>query len=164
MDSSPDNIVPPWLLPCSCIQPQCHYNAHFKPDILCAQGIPYNGTPLLHPDPNIKIQFIEFIHTNNRFADKRIQNKTNKYTPLLNEFFRQGWTVPPIFILIAGAKGTTHIPTLQALHEQLHLPQDAIKSTLTHLNTISIQYLTSIILHKRKLEHHQRLLHTQYPP
>ena len=164
MNSPLDNTVQPWLLPCSCIQPQCHCNAHFKPNILCVQGVSYNGTPPLHLDPNIKIQFIEFTYTNDRFVDKRIQRKTNKYILLLNEICRQGWNIPPILILTVDAKGTSHIPTLQTLHKQLHLPQDANKTTLTHLNTISIQYLTSIILHKRKLEHHQPLPHTKDPP
>ena len=164
MNSSPDNTVLQWLLPCSCTQTRCHCNARLKPDILCAQGIPYNGTPPLHPDPNIKIQFIEFTYTNDHFAAERIQQKINKYTPLINEIRQLGWTTPPILILTAGARGTTYTPTFQALHEQLHLPKEAIKSTLLHLNTISIQHLASIILHKRKIEHNQPLPHTQDPP
>ena len=131
MNFSLDNIVPQWLLPCSCTQTRCHCNARLKPDILCAQGIPYNGTPPLHLDPNIKIQFIEFTYTNNQFAAERIQRKINKFTPLMNELRQQGWTTPLILILTGGARGTTHTLTFQALHKQLHLPKDAIKSTLT---------------------------------
>ena len=164
MNSSPDNTIPQWLLPCSCTQTRCHCNARLKLDILYAQGIPYNGTPPLHCDPNITIQFIEFTYTNDRFAAERIQQKINKYTPLINKLRQLGWTTPPILILTVGARGTTHIPTFQALHEQLRLPKDEIKSTLTHLNTISIQHFASIILHKRKIEHNQPLPHTQDPP
>ena len=72
MNSSPENTIPHWLLPCSCTQTRCYCNARLKPDILCAQGIPYNGTPPLHPDPNITIQFIEFTYTNDRFSTKRV--------------------------------------------------------------------------------------------
>ena len=164
MNSSPENTIPHWLLPCSSTQTRCYCNDRLKPDILCTQGIPYNGTPPLHPDPNITIQFIEFTYTNDRFSTERIQQKINKYTPLINELRQLGWTTPPILILTAGARGTTHIPTFQALHDQLRLPTDEIKSTLTHLNTISIQHLASIILYKRKIEHNQPLPHTQDPP
>ena len=48
-----DNIVPTWLLPCTCGAQRCHCNARFKPNILCIIGHPYN-----HPPPKLVIQFI----------------------------------------------------------------------------------------------------------
>ena len=87
-----------------------------------------------------------------------------RYMPLLNEICSNGWNVSSIIILTADAKGTTHISTLQILYEQVLLPQDNIKTTLTQLNIISIQFLTSIILHKCKIEYHQPLPDPYDPP
>ena len=70
MNSPPDNTVPSWLIQCSCNTPRCQCNARFRSDLLCVQGIPYKGTPPTKPNPNIKIQFIEYSYTNDRFADK----------------------------------------------------------------------------------------------
>ena len=62
-----ENIVPPWLLPCTCGTQRCHYNARLKPDILCIIGHPYNSPPLGTPTPEITIQFLEFTYCNDRF-------------------------------------------------------------------------------------------------
>ena len=164
MNSIRENIVPSWLLQCSYTTQCCNCNARFKPNILCIQGIPHNGSPPSHPDPNIKIQFIEFTYTNDQFANKRLQHKTTKYTSLLNKIQGNGWNVPPIIILTTGAKGTTNTPTLQILQEQLHLLLESIKKTLIQLHNISIQSLISITLYKRKLKHHQPLPLTYDPP
>ena len=78
--------------------------------------------------------------------------------PFLNEICNNGPPIILLLIVVVGAKGTTHIPTnFQILQEELYLPQDNIKSTLTQLNTISIQFIISIILHKRRIEHHSPL-------
>jgi hypothetical protein len=39
----------------------------------------------------------------------------------------------------------------------IHLYKSIIKDTLININTIAIQYLTSIILYKRRIENHQPL-------
>ena len=44
-DSPQENIVPGWLLPCTCDTQRCHCNARLKPDILCVIGHPYNSPP-----------------------------------------------------------------------------------------------------------------------
>ena len=61
-------------------------------------------------------------------------------------------------ILTTTTRNTTHIPILQILQEQV-LPQNNTKSILRQINTISIQFLTSIILHKKRLKHHHYLIH-----
>ena len=48
-DSPQENIVPAWLLPCTCDTQRCHCNALLKPDILCVIGHPYNFPPQKHP-------------------------------------------------------------------------------------------------------------------
>jgi len=63
-----ENIVPPWLLPCSCERQRCHCNARFKPDILCVKGFPYHDNPPTNPDNNFTIQFIEFKNSNDKFS------------------------------------------------------------------------------------------------
>ena len=78
-------IVPPWLLPCTCQIPRCHYNARFKPDILCVRIIRYLDDPPLQLAPHITIQFIEFTYTNDRFSHEIIQEKIEKYIPLLED-------------------------------------------------------------------------------
>jgi hypothetical protein len=52
------------LLPCTCNTPRCYCNAHFKPDLLCVQGIPYQYPPPTTPTSSITIQFIEFTFCN----------------------------------------------------------------------------------------------------
>ena len=46
-----ENIVPTWLLPCTCGTLRCHCNARLEPDILCILGHPYNYPPPEVPTP-----------------------------------------------------------------------------------------------------------------
>jgi hypothetical protein len=50
-----------------------------------------------------------------------------------------------------------HIPSITQVHTTYKYKKSIIKDTLININTIAIQYLTSIILHKRRLENHQPL-------
>ena len=64
-----ENIIPPWLLACSCAHQRCHCNAIFKPYILCVKGHPHNNNiPPSNPSNNITIQFVELTYCNNRFS------------------------------------------------------------------------------------------------
>ena len=63
-----ENIVPNWLLPCTCGTQRCHCNARFRPDILCVNGLPYQNDLPIDIDPNLTIQFIEFTYYNDRFS------------------------------------------------------------------------------------------------
>ena len=82
-DNPPENTVPPWLLPCTCGLQRCHYNARFKPDIICVKGLPYQANPPTTPKNNLKIQFIEFTYCNDRFSLETITRKTENINHLL---------------------------------------------------------------------------------
>ena len=41
----PENIVPTWLLPRTCGQQRCLWNAVFKTDLVCVKGLPYQSPP-----------------------------------------------------------------------------------------------------------------------
>jgi len=60
-------------------------------------------------------------------------------------------------VLTAGARGTTYTPSIKLLEKRLKIPESSIKNTFKKINTISIQYAASIILHKRKIENNQTL-------
>ena len=141
----------------TCSTTRCHCNARLRPDLLCIQGLPYLSNPPDIIDPSLTIQFIEFTYTNDRYPINKITAKHNKYQPLLNNIHALGWTVAPLLVISASVRGTTHIPSIQQLHNTYKLPETSIKSTLTNINTIAIQHLTSIILHKRRLENNQPL-------
>jgi hypothetical protein len=150
-----ENTVPAWLLPCTCQQQRCHCNARFKPDLLCIKKLPHQSTPPLNPTNNLTVQFIEFTYTNDRFSQDTINNKTQKYQPLIDNINQLGWKVNPLMVITAGARGTTHIPSMKQLEEEFEIPPSNIKQTFKAINTIAIQYAGSILLHKRHIENHQ---------
>jgi len=106
-----ENTVPPWLLPCSCERQRCHCNARFKLDILCVKGLSYQSNPPTNPENNFTIQFIEFTYTNDIFLEETIDNKIQKYQPLINSIMAQGWNVDP------------PLSSQRGLEEQHTLPQ-----------------------------------------
>ena len=153
----PENTVPNWLLPCTCYTTRCQCNARLRPDLLCIKGLPYLNNPPDTIDPTLTIQFIEFTYTNDRYPEDKIAAKTNKYQPLLDTIQTLGWKVAPLLVISAGVRGTTHIPSIKKLQSTYKFSETLIKSTLININTIAIQHLTSIILHKRRLENNQPL-------
>ena len=150
-----ENTVPTWLLPCTCAQQRCHCNARFKPDLLCIKELPHQNTPPTHPTDNLTIQFIEFTYTNDRFSQDTINNKIQKYQPLINNITRQGWKIEPLIVITAGARGTTHAPSMKQLEQTFKIPENFTKNAFKEINTIAIQYASSILLHKRRLENNQ---------
>jgi type IV secretory pathway ATPase VirB11/archaellum biosynthesis ATPase len=52
-------------------------------------------------------------------------------------------------VLVAGARATTHIPTMKELEKKLKLPNMKIKNTFKQINIIAIQYAHSISVHKK---------------
>jgi hypothetical protein len=104
-----DNIVPDWLLPCSCPNKSCHYNARKNPDILLMINHPYNNPPPMQPTPNITIQFIEFTYSNNRFPPEKVIEKEIKHALLIRDIQNQRWTITPLFVIIARARGAQKI-------------------------------------------------------
>jgi hypothetical protein len=152
-----ENTVPNWLLPCTCSTQRCHYNARFRPDILCVKGLPYQNAPPSEVDPNLTIQFIEFTYCNDKFSLEAIEAKNNKYSPLIASIASRGWKIEPLIIITAGARATAHIPSMKALETNFKIPMATIKNTFKNINTIAIQYAMSILLHKRRIENHQPL-------
>jgi hypothetical protein len=156
-DAPPDNTVPPWLLPCSCGPLRCHCLAHLQLDLLCVQGISYNHSLPTQPNPTLIIQFIEFTFCNDRFSLDTIALKTTKYQPLLNLIRSLGWTVAPLIVITAGARATTHLPSIKYLHTLFKIPVLRITQTFTNINIIAIHHAMSILLHKRRIENNQPL-------
>jgi len=79
------------------------------------------------------------------------------YQPLRDDIQALGWNVAPLLVISAGARGTTHIPSIKQLQNTYKFSETLIKTTLTNINTIAIHHLTSIILHKPRLENNQPL-------
>ena len=157
-DNNPqENTIPTWLLPCTCEQQRCHNNARFKPDLLCIKELPHQSTPPPHPTDNLTVQFIEFTYTYDRFPQDTIDNKIQKYQPLINDITQQGWKVNPLIVISAGARGTIHTPSMKQLEQTFKLPQNSINHTFKEINTIAIQYASSILLHKRRIENNQAI-------
>src|SRR5579875_1316304 len=130
-------------------------NARFKPDILCIKGLPHQNDPPQNPEDNLTIQFIKFTYTNDRFSPETINNKIQKYQPLINSVIQQGWKVDPLIVITAGARGTTHSPSMKILETKFNISETSIKNTFKSINTIAIQYAGSILLHKRRIENNQ---------
>ena len=100
------------------------------------------------------LQFIEFTYTNDRFSQDTINNKIQKYQLLINDITQQGWKVDP---LTAGARGTMHIPSMKQLEQTCKIPENNVKNTFKAINTIAIQFATSILLHKRRIANSQAI-------
>ena len=152
-----ENTVPPWLLTCTCGQQRCHCNARLKPDILCIKGLPYQSTPPITSSDNLTIQFVEFTYTNDRFPQETINTKTQKYQPLIDTLNQQGWKTDPLIVITAGARGTTHAPSMKQLISTFKLNENTVKNTFEAINTIAIHHAGSILLHKRIIENKQAL-------
>ena len=63
-----ENIMPPWLLPCTCGAQRCHCSTMLKLDTLCIIGRLYNHPPLETLAPEFTIQFIQFTYYNDKFV------------------------------------------------------------------------------------------------
>ena len=112
----------------------------------------------------LTIQFIDFTYCNDRSQQETIENKNQKYQPLLIDITNLGWKVDPLIVITAGARGTTHTPSMKLLERKFKLPETrkfklpiTIKHTFKEINTTAIQHARSIILHKRKIENYQPL-------
>ena len=156
-DNPPENTNPPWLFSCTCGLQRCHCNARFKLDIICVKGLPYQANPPTILENNLKIQFIEFTYCIDRFSPETISRKTEKYQSLIDNITNRGWNVEPLIVITAGARATTHMPSMKILEEKFKIPKETIRKTFTEINTIAIQHAMSIILHKRRLENNEPL-------
>jgi hypothetical protein len=154
-----ENIVPNWLLPCSCNNQtqRCQCNARLRPNILCIRNHPYNVEPPQEPNHTLTVQFIEFTYYNDRYSPDKIQDKTDKYLGLINDINARGWNVDLVITLIACTKGSTHKNTISKLKRAYSLPKNIIEPMVSQLNIIAIKYTMNILLFKRKLENNQPL-------
>ena len=41
------------------------------------------------------------------------EKKTTKYQPLINNIIAKGWKVTPLMVIAAGARATTHNPSMK---------------------------------------------------
>jgi len=69
----------------------------------------------------------------------------------------QGWNVDPIIVITAGARGTTHTPSMQQIITTFKLPENTVKHTFEAINTSAIDHAGSILLHKRRIENNQAI-------
>ena len=53
-------------------------------------------SPPTNIDPNLTMQFIEFIYCNDRFSPETLKAKNNKYIPLIDSIAARGWKVNPL--------------------------------------------------------------------
>jgi hypothetical protein len=74
------------------------------------------------------------------------------YLLLINGIQMLGWKVAPLIVISAGIRGTTYNPSIQTLQTKIFK-----KETLININTIAIQHLSLIILHKCRLKNNQPL-------
>ena len=142
-DNPSENMVPPWLLPCTCGLQRCHCNARFEPDIICVKGLLYQANSPVILGNDLKIQFIEFTYCNDGFSP---ETKTEKYQPLIDNITNRGWNVEPLIVITAGARASTYIPSMKILKEKFKISEKTIRQTFNNINTIAIQYVGSIIL------------------
>ena len=119
--------------------------------------LPHQNTPPTHPTNNLTIQFIESTYTNDIFPQDTINNKIQKYQLLINAITQQGWKIDPLIVITAGARGTTHTPSIKQLEETFKIPNNSVNHTFNEINIIAIQYASSVVLHKRRIENNQAI-------
>jgi hypothetical protein len=150
----PDNTVPIWLLPCHCNN-RCQCNARLRLDVICIKPLPHLSEQTPSINDGVTIQFIEFTYCHDRIFEDKIQIKKDKYNAFIDELQNNGWNVPPLIVITAGPRGIIHTTSEEILKEQLQLHKNAIKKCMTDISTIAIQYLSSLILNKKKIENNQ---------
>jgi hypothetical protein len=52
--------------------------------------------------------------------------KLNKYKPLIENIIARGRKIDPIIVITTGARGATHIPSMQILEDKFKLHVSAI--------------------------------------
>ena len=93
-----------------------------------------------------------------------LDRKTTKYEPLINSIIARGWNVAPLMVLVACARATTHMPSMNKLETILELHIMKIQSIFKQINIIATQYAHSILAHRRRLENRQHITNLQDLP
>ena len=75
-----------------------------------------------------------------------------------------GWKVYPLVVIIADARATTHIFSMEITGKTFKIHKLSLKYTFEVINVIAIQHDVSIILHKMRIENNEPLpIDTQLP-
>ena len=152
-NNNQEQIVPEWLVECTCTQTRCHCYAILRPYILCILvQIPNNiPTPLL-PSHTQKhtIQFIEFTYYHDKFPEQTITQKHDKYDSLINAIRNKWWKMKPHITITSWVRGAIHEQSIAKL-DGLKIPKSSIKSLMKNLHQNAIKYLTYLVLNKRKI-------------
>ena len=153
-------IVPEWLIECTCPLTKCQCQARLRPDILCILGAPnHTPTPLL-PSHTLTIYFIEFTYRHDKFPEQALTQKHAKYDPLINAIRNKGWKRTPFSLAITvRVRGVVHEQSIEKLVD-LKIPKTNIKTLMKNIHQNAIKYLTYLVLNKRKLDNKQTTIAT----
>lgn len=89
-DKLQGNVIPSWLLPCSCYLPRCSCLAIFCPDMVCLLGTTLSEKPSFAPQPNLKVELIGFTYRTDRFSQIVTSRTLEKYVTLQHASTQQG--------------------------------------------------------------------------
>ena len=117
----------------------------------CIIGVPNHTSTPLAPSHTKIIQFIEFIHCQDRFPEHA------KYNPLINAIQSKGWKTNPLITITIGVRGAIHEQSIKKL-EDLKIPKAYIKNLMKNIHQNAIKYLTYLVLNKRKLDNKQNTI------
>lgn len=106
--------------------------------------------PLSHP-PDLAIQIINFIFTNERFIDQTIQMIEDKFNPLIDAKTSQGWKFITPITINTILRVNIHTNGFE-LFKTLQIPQSPIKNTMKKIHQIAIQHLMYLMLNKIKFD------------
>jgi hypothetical protein len=148
-----EQIVPKWLIECTCPQTRCQCQAKLRPYILCIKGVPNNtSTPLLPSHTHTHtIQFIEFTYYHNRFPKQALTQKHAKYDLLINAIRKKGWKMNPLITITSGVRGAIHKQSIKKPTD-LNILKTNVKKLMKYIHQNAIKYLTYLVLNKRKLD------------
>ena len=127
-NNPPKNIVPSWLLTCTCKNQRCHCNSTFKLDLVCARRLPYQTNPPIGPNNNHTIQFIEFTYCNDRFFPEKITAKIKKYQPLIENITNKGWNIKPLILITTSTRATSQIPSMKILEKKFKIKEHLLET------------------------------------
>ena len=74
-NNPPEQIIPDWLLQCTCTQTTCQYQAKLRPEIMCIIGAPNQTQTPIAPSPKLTVQFIEITYCHDKFPDQALTHK-----------------------------------------------------------------------------------------
>ena len=100
------------------------------------------------------MQFIEFTYCQDKFPEQAITQKQAKYDPLINVIQNKGWKTKPLITITTWVRGAINKQSINKLDE-LNIPKTIIKNLMKSIHQNAINYLTYLVLNKRKLDNKQ---------